>query len=96
MLGDRLVHFRYLYDDDGEISFETNEELYAGMHWSQKLQEEYGSAWRHVVCEKDCPEAQEDRKIPTWKGRVYLMQSHRACEKDLGYDTPEPDKIYKR
>ena len=92
MLGDRLVHFRYLYDD--EVSFETNEELHTAMNWSQQLQKGYGSAWRHVVCEKDCPEALEDRNYTTSEGEVFFVQSHHACESDLGYDTPEPDRIY--
>lgn len=92
MLGDRLVHFRYLYDD--EVSFETNEELHVGMSWSRKLQKGYGSAWRHVVCENDGPEAREDRKFTTSRGQVYSLQSHRTCESDLHYDTPEPDTIY--
>lgn len=92
MLGDRLVHFRYLYDD--EFSFETNEELHTGMRWSQKLRKGYGSAWRHVVCENDCPEAQEDRNFTTSRGVVFIKRSHHACESDLIYDTPDPDLIY--
>lgn len=92
MLGNRLVHFRYLYDDD--ISFERNEELHTAMTWSQQHKETCGSAWRHVVCENDCPEAQEDKKFTTSKGEVYLMQSHHACESDLNYDTPALENIY--
>ena len=64
------------------------------MHWSPELQEEYGSAWRHVVCQKDCPEAQEDRRCTTSQGYVFLTQSHYDCEEDLGYDPPEPNRIY--
>ena len=93
VLGDRLVHFRYLYGD--KVSFEVNEDLHAGMHSSQKPQRRYGSPWRHVVCERDCPEAQEDRKSTTSEGQLLLMQSHHACESNLGYETPEPDRIYK-
>ena len=85
MLGDRLVHLRYFYDD--EVSFEVNEELHAGLHWSPELQQTYGSAWRHVVCEEDCPENQEDRKMTTSDGEVLSMQSHFACGSHL-YDKP--------
>lgn len=93
MLGDRLVHFQYLYDD--EVSFETNEELHIGMNWSHELQEGYGSAWRHVICEEDCPENQEDRKLTTMDGEVFWIRSHHACESNLGYDPVKPDMIYK-
>ena len=92
MLGDRLIHVRYLYDD--ELSFETNEELHSAMTWSQQLHETCGSAWRHVVCERDRPEAQEDRRFISNGGNPFLLQSHYACESDLGYDTPEPEKVH--
>ena len=93
VLGDRLVHFRYLYDD--EVSFETNEELHIGFNWSYKLQRGYGSAWRHVICEEDCPENQENRKFTNMKGEVYWLSSHDACETNLRCDPVEPDMIYK-
>ena len=92
MLGERLVHVRYLYDD--EVSFETNEELHVGMKWSHKLQKGYGSAWRHVVCKNDCPEAQEVKKCTTSEGEVFWKHPHHVCEYELGYETPEPDGIY--
>ena len=63
------------------------------MTWSHQLHETCGSAWRHVVCERDCPEAQEDRRF-TSDGETFLLQSHHACESDLGYDTPEPENVY--
>ena len=91
MLGNRLIHFRYFYDD--ELSFVTNEELHTAMTWSQQLHETCGSAWRHVVCKRDCPEALEDRRF-TSNGETFLLQSHHACESDLGHDTPEPEKFH--
>lgn len=92
VLGDRLVHLRYLYDDD--LSFETNEEVYSRMRWSEELKEGYGSAWRHLVCKEDCPENQEDRKLTTSKGEVLSIRSHFSCESDLNYDPIKPNMIY--
>ena len=91
VLGNRLIHVRYLYDD--ELSFEANEELHSGMTWSRQLHATCGSAWRHVVCERDCPEAQENRRF-TSDGETFLLQSHHACESDLGYHTPEPEEFH--
>ena len=91
VLGNRLIHVRYLYDD--ELSFETNEELHSAMTWSRQLHKTCGSAWRHVVCERDCPEAQEDRRF-TSDGETFLLESHHACESDLGYDTYEPEQFH--
>ena len=93
VLGDRLIHLWYLYDD--EVSFETNEELHSGLHWSSELKTTYGSAWRHVVCEKDCPENQEDEKRTTSDGETYSITSHQICEMNLHYEPIKPNKIYK-
>ncbi len=93
MLGNRVVHFRYLNDD--EVSFETNEELHSGSRWSHELQEFYGSAWRHVICGEDCPENQEDMKRTTSEGHTYWIRPHHACESDIHYDPFEPHMIYK-
>ena len=92
MLGNRLIHLRYLYDDG--VSFETNEELHSGSHWSPELKTTYGSAGRHVLCEEDCPENQEDEKRTTWEGEILSIRSHQICESNLDYDLVEPDKIY--
>ncbi len=93
MLGDRLIHLRYLFDD--EVSFETNEELHRVLHWSPELETTYGSAWRHVVCKEDCHENQEDEKLTTSDGEILSIRSHQKCESNLNYDPIEPNKIYK-
>ncbi|CAD6582110.1 MAG: hypothetical protein ASARMPREDX12_000758 [Alectoria sarmentosa] len=92
VLGDRLVHLRYLYDDDHD--FETNEELHVSLPWSNELQAGYGSAWRHLVCEEDCPENKEEEKLTTSDGEVFSTRSHRLCESNLEYDPIGPDMIY--
>ena len=93
MLGDRLIHLRYLYDD--EVSFETNELLHSGLHWSDELKTTYGSAWRHVICERDCPENQEDEKRTTRGGEILSIRPHQICESYLTYNPIAPDNIYK-
>lgn len=65
------------------------------MSLSQKLRQGYGSGWRHVVCKKDGPEAQENRVFTTSGGQVFTLQLHHTCELDLSYDTPEPHTKYK-
>lgn len=92
VLGDRLIHLLYLYDDD--LDFETNEELHSGMRWSDQLKATYGSAWRHLVCKQDCPENQEDKKLTTSGGEVLSIRPHFSCESDLGYEPIEPTMIY--
>lgn len=92
VLGDRLVHLRYLYDDDHD--FETNEELHVSIHWSYELQARYGSAWRHLVCEEDCPENKEEEKLTTSDGEVFSTRPHRLCESNLNYDPIKPNMIY--
>lgn len=92
VLGDRLIHLQYYYDDD--VSFETNEELHGGLHWSDELKKTYGSAWRHVVCEEDCPENQEDQKRTAYDGEILSIRSHQICHSNLHYEPIEPDKIY--
>lgn len=92
VLGERLIHLQYFYDD--EVSFETNEDLHRGLNWSSELETTYGSAWRHVVCEKDCPENQEDEERTTAKGENYSLRPHQYCEFDLNYEPIKPNEIY--
>lgn len=80
---------------DIEVTVETNEGLQTRMISPYEFLKGYGSAWRHVVCENDGPEAQENRTFTTSRGQVLVLQSHHTCESDLDYDPPEPDTIYK-
>ena len=92
VLGDRLIHLEYYYDDD--LSFETNEDLQGRLHWSSELNKTYGSAWRHVVCEEDCPESQENQKRTNSWGEILTIRSHQMCHSKLEYDPIEPDEMY--
>lgn len=65
--------------------------MYASLNWSDSLQQSYGSAWRHIVCEDDCPENSPDRKrVISGKGKeqVSWLRPHERCF--TAYDTPEP------
>lgn len=93
MLGDRLIHLQYYLDVD--LSFEANGELHDGLHWSPELEQPYGSAWRQVVCEEDCPENQEDQKKQMYHGGILSVRSHQICHSDLQYDSMGPDGMYK-
>lgn len=78
MLGDRLIHLDYYYDN--ELSFEDNEQLRA--------------PWRHIVCERDCPEDQPDEKVVfaldgEEPERVHWFRPHERC--NIQYDEPDPD-----
>lgn len=93
MLGNELIHLDYYYDD--ELSFEDNEQLHATMNWSNSLKRSYGSAWRHIVCEDDCPEDSPGKKhVVEWDGeeeaRIYWYEPHELCSTD--YDIPKPTR----
>lgn len=92
VLGDRLIHLRYLYDHT--VDFATSDSFYANSRWSSTLGTTYGSVWRHLVCEEDCPENQEDRNWTTSYGFLSI-RPHFACEVDLDYEPIEPNTIYK-
>lgn len=84
LLGDRLIHLRYLYDDD--LSFETNDLLHAAINWENEKSR--GSAWRHVVCQADCPENEEDQKITSSifdKEEIVWLRPHQMCDDSLRY-----------
>lgn len=93
VLGDRLVHLRYLGDDIRDVL--THEYLHERSNWSRMLTTTYASAWRHVVCEEDGPENQESKKLTTADG-VRSKRSHFTCEWNLYYyKTIMPKNIYK-
>ena len=85
VLGNRLVHLRYLKDNKLRLSFEANEELYPHglIAW-------YRSAWRHVVCEEDCPEKQEEKKFTLSDGGVLSIPAHYSCGSYLSTGHIEP------
>lgn len=93
VLGDRLVHLRYLGDNIMEVL--THEYLSQKSNWSRTLMTTYASAWRHVVYEEDYPEDQESKKLTTADG-VLSTRSHFTCESNLYYyKTIKPNNIYK-
>lgn len=93
LLGDRLIHLRYLYDDD--LSYETNDSLHAAM--TRVNGESRGSAWRHLVCQTDCPEDKEDEKLISYHfvrdGEVIWIRAHQRCNSGLDYYY-DPDFMY--
>ena len=95
VLGNNLIHLKYLYEDDDlyddDVDFETNESLHNSLQYSRRHGKTYGSAWRHLICEEDCKEDKpaEDRVSPK-TGRAYRWHPHRFC--DPHYETPNPYK----
>lgn len=90
VLGDRLIHLDYFYDDD--FDFEDNESLHRGWKYSEALGKYYGSAWRHVVCEDDGPENRPIEKRIIDEGEEYeqtvSFRPHQFCDTD--YEEPNP------
>lgn len=67
LLGDRLVHIKYVYDF----------ELLVEKGWSEGLRPE---PWNHVVCEADCPENEETcwpRQHHSCDHRVVFGDAHK-------------------
>lgn len=82
-MGDRLIHIAYYYDD--RLDFETNEEKQRWLGWCN-TSEEFGSAWRHRVCEDDCREDRPDEKLIVNEGakdeRIHWLRPHNSCYTD--------------
>lgn len=95
MLGNELIHIDYYSPD--ELSLEDNEQLHATLNWSNSLKRSYGNAWRHIVCENDCPEDSPWKKHAVeWdgeeEGRTYWYKPHELCSTD--YDTTRPIEFW--
>lgn len=89
MLGNNLIHLRYLYDDD--VDFTTNDSLHGSMNYSRKAGKSYGGAWRHQICEEDAEENKpEEKRTYPYSDEAYLYRPHQFCSPE--YETPNPYK----
>ena len=75
LLGDRLIHLRYT--DDRTLAYLKRE--------NGKAPASACTAWRHVICQTDCPENDEDVKItyPDLDGdgeNVSWLRPHQKCD----------------
>lgn len=77
------------------MTFEENEENHVNSRWSHELNEGYGNAWRHLVCEEDCSESQQNNELITLEEKVGSVPCHSACVSGLNYEPIEPCLIYK-
>ncbi len=75
LLGDRLIHLRYT--DDRTLAYLKRE--------NGKTPASACTAWRHVICQADCPENDEDEEItyPNLGGegeKVSWLRPHQKCD----------------
>jgi len=76
VLGDRMIHI--LYHDDDALYYGKNDDMHAYRNWSVDPQKNYGSPFRHLVCEDHGPEDREDENV----------FPHLLCWPD--YELPDP------
>ena len=70
------------------MDFDTNERLHASLKYCSELQLNYGSAWRHLVCEDDGPENRDNKKLELLNGQVLWIKPHARCTPE--YEEPDP------
>lgn len=89
MLGNNLVHLEYLYDPDEGLDFDDNDSCHYGCKYFSTLQTCYGSAWRHVICERDGPEEGPDEKVTLSNiDKTLFSRPHECCSTDYEEEDP--------
>jgi len=82
VLGNRLIHVKYRRDDKFRSQNTQSPHRTCKSH-----QDSCKIAWRHIVCEYDCPENQRDESMmisPTGRKDILWIGPHSSCK--LHYD----------